>query len=190
MSTPTTAVAVAEKQKLKVVLEYDETAIQNLITCAQITDNPNASDEAFFHAAETTKTKYVGVPLTCAIFDPDTSVKIDTITVDASQCLPGLLKQIPLNECGERGFFYLNGLLNALKQIRLKYKQTRELEIVTSIKYLQHNASAKKVGRWKKNGFKSAEGGAIKLRALWNVFFLWCTGPVRFDPLEVVEKRT
>lgn len=153
-------------------LDFDEYALQRLLASAQ--------------APESTRKR---VPLKCTVIDSSSGATVDAFEVDASRCPKRRLNSLSEEECRLRTFFYLNGLLNALQKTRMRHRLAKSLVVETNVRYLQSNASPKRVAKWKKSGFKRADGQPICLRALWNEFYLWCTGPVAFHPLSVVPKE-
>lgn len=114
-------------------------------------------------------------------------------SVDAAAVTQSRLEACESDEClSERTFYYLNGLLNALSKLFLTRKRLNILAVRlhTKSKFLQYNAQENRVYRWKKTGFKRADGTPVRYRSLWNEFYAWCTGTLRFQYLEVVDNAS
>lgn len=80
-------------------------------------------------------------------------------------------------EPNNRTFYYLNGLLRALRAVRLKHRTVRALELHTDRSFLLQHVNVPRIGNWRKRGFKRADGSAIALRSLWINAYEWLTSP-------------
>jgi hypothetical protein len=164
--------------QFSLTLEFDEHALQRLLVAfeRQITTAADAPRQAL-------------VPLRCTLRNEQGDVCL-TFTVDAAHIARARLLFVNESDCGERTFYYINGLLNALRRVHFARKEwpVRALKIITCSRYLQYNAQCNRVARWRKNAFKKADGEPVLFRELWNEFYGWCTGPLRFEPLSVVNR--
>lgn len=158
-------------EKILLRLHFDEYGLQRLLEGS---------------IAQSVQQKREPVMVKCTVVDLKSNLTVDCFEIDASRCPKRRLATLSDAECRLRTFFYLNGLLNALQKTRLRFRSAPSLIVETNVRYLQSNASAERIAKWKKSGYKRADGEQIQLRALWNEFYLWCTGPVAFCPLTVV----
>lgn len=174
----------AQTPQFSLSLEFDEQALQRLLRSfdqsggTQVNVKPRAG---------------ALVPLHCTLRDSSGSI-CKQFVVDAAHVPVSRLEHIDNSDCCERTFYYLNGLLNALRRVHLwrctgVAGSVKALRIETKSLYLRHNAQVKRVARWKKVGYKRADGEPVRLRELWNEFYAWCTGPLRFDPLTVAARE-
>lgn len=70
-----------------------------------------------------------------------------------------------------RAFFYLNGLVRAIVALRVRMPTRTNIHVHTRSAYLVENAKLPRIARWKKRGFRGADGRAIKHRTLWEEFW-------------------
>lgn len=164
-------------------IEFDEDALQRVLRAS---DTAQKTDAQRNHAHKLLHEAALLVPLKCTLRSADGQV-CHTFVIDAAHLPRSRLTNVEENDCGERTFYYLNGLLNALQRVRLwRGAPVRALKVATSVRFLQQNASARRIGHWKKRGFKRADGeGNIRFRGLWNEFYSWCTSKIGFHPLQV-----